>query len=152
MRTEIGKETSKKHRLDRITHYNLCMVLKINEEDRGLYVYEARKAYRKCRNKKAKKEFLDQFVEESGYNRKQAIRLLQKQRKKEELRKGAPRTLTDDDIRIIRIIWKYTNYVNAEYLHANLHRWLRVYSLRLETPLSRSQIERICSVSYMTIE
>ena len=128
------------------------MALKIKEEDRGVYVYEARKAYRKCRNKKAKRDFLNLFVEESGYNRKQAIRLLQKQRKKEELRKGAPRKLSDDDIRIIRNIWKYTNYVNAEYLHANLRRWLTDYSSRLETPLSRTQIERICSVSYKTIE
>ena len=72
MRTEIAPRAKKKSRLDRIAHYNMHMVLKIKEEDRGLYVYETRKAYRKCRNKKAKKEFLDRFVEESGYNRKQA--------------------------------------------------------------------------------
>lgn len=153
MRTEIAPRAKKKSRLDRIAHYNMHMVLKIKEEDRVSYVYEARKAYRKCRNKKAKKEFLDRFVEESGYNRKQAIRLLQKrQNKKETLRRGAPSKLSDDDIRLIRIIWKYTNYVNAEYLHANLRRWLTDYSLRLETPLSEKQIERICSVSYKTIE
>lgn len=78
MCTEIIPKATKKSRLDRITHYNIHMVLKIKEEDRGAYVYEARKAYRKCRNKKAKKDFLDRIVEESGYNRKQAIRLLQK--------------------------------------------------------------------------
>lgn len=92
-------------------------------------------------------------MEESGYNRKQAIRLLQKrQKKKETLRRGAPSKLSDDDICLIRIIWKYTNYVNAEYMHANLKRWLTDYSLRLETPLSQKQVERICSVSYKTIE
>ena len=130
MCTEITPRAMKKSRLDRIVHYNIHMVLKIKEEDRGVYVYEARKAYRKCRNKKAKKEFLDRFVEEGGYNRKQAIRLLQKrQRKKEILRRGAPSKLSDDDIRLIRLIWKYINYVNAEYLHANLKRWLTDYSL-----------------------
>ena len=94
MCTEIIPKATKKSRLDRITHYNIHMVLKIKEEERGAYVYEARKAYRKCRNKKAKKDFLDRFVEESGYNRKQAIRLLQKrQKKKETLRRGAPSKL-----------------------------------------------------------
>lgn len=75
MRTEIAPRAKNKSRLDRIAHYNMHMVLKIKEEDRGSYAYEARKSYRKFRNKKAKKEFLDRFVEESGYNRKQAIRL-----------------------------------------------------------------------------
>ena len=58
MRTEITPRAMKKSRLDRIAHYNMHMVLKIKEEDRGSYVYEARKAYGKCRNKKAKKKFL----------------------------------------------------------------------------------------------
>ena len=53
MCTEIIPKATKKSRLDRITHHNIHMVLKIKEEDRGAYVYEARKAYRKCRNKKA---------------------------------------------------------------------------------------------------
>ena len=52
MRTEIAPRAKKKSRLDRIAHYNMHMVLKIKEEDRGSYVCEARKAYRKCRNKK----------------------------------------------------------------------------------------------------
>ena len=52
MRTEITPRAMKKSRLDRIAHYNMHMVLKIKEEDRGSYVYDARKAYRKCRNKK----------------------------------------------------------------------------------------------------
>ncbi len=68
MRTEIIPKATKKSRLDRITHYNIHMVLKIKEEDRGVYVYEARKAYRKCRNKKAKKDYLSCLLERNSYS------------------------------------------------------------------------------------
>jgi len=50
------------------------------------------------------------------------------------------------------MIWKYANYINAEYLHANIERWLKDISPRLKDPLSTKQIERICFVSYKIIE
>lgn len=128
------------------------MVQMINTVERLAYVYSARKVYRKCSSKKSKIEFLNQFVEETGYNRKQAIRLLQNKKKKLSLQPGAPRKLKDSDIDLIRIIWQYANYVNAEYLHANLRRWLHDYSILQNYPLSEERIERICSVSYKTIE
>ena len=56
MRTEISPKAMEKARLDRIAHYNVHMVLIIRDEDKGFYVYEARKAYRKCRNKKSQRK------------------------------------------------------------------------------------------------
>ncbi len=128
------------------------MELKIREEDVVVCVHKAKKEYRKCRTRKVKNQFLTRFVEETGYNRKHAIRLLQRGKKLETGRRGAPRKLTDEDIRIVRTVWKYANYINAEYLHANIERWLKDISPRLKERLSSKQIERICSVSYKTIE
>jgi len=69
-------------------HYNSCMSLKIREEDIVGYVRKARKGCRKSKTRKAKNLFLTRFVEETGHNRKHAIRLLQKGKELETGRRG----------------------------------------------------------------
>lgn len=64
MRTEITLRVIKKSRLDRIEHYNVCMVLKVKEDDRLSYVNEARKAYRWCRNKDIESAYTGNLREE----------------------------------------------------------------------------------------
>jgi len=57
MRTEIAPRAKKKSRLNRITHYNMHMVLKIKEEDRVLMSMKLEKRIASVETKRPRKNF-----------------------------------------------------------------------------------------------
>ena len=128
------------------------MVLKINQQEAIVLILQARREYRLLRGKKSRGLFLDRLSEETGYDRKHLIKLLNSKKRKIAQKRGAPIKLTGEDIDLVRRIWALSHYTNAEYLQQNIHRWLTDYSSTLEEPLSKNQIKRISSVSYKTLD
>lgn len=152
MHTEMQKLGAEKNSADKNAHYNVCMVLKIKQQDAIVLLLQARREYRLLRGKKARGLFLDRLSEETGYDRKHLIKLLNSKKRKTVQKRGAPIKLTGEDVDLVRHIWALSHYTNAEYLQQNIHRWLTDYSSTLEEPLSEKQIKRISSVSYKTLE
>ena len=76
MHTERQKLGAEKNSADKNAHYNVCMVLKIKQQDAIVLLLQARREYRLLRGKKARGLFLDRLSEETGYDRKHLIKLL----------------------------------------------------------------------------
>ena len=152
MYTEMQKLGAEKNSKDKNAHYNVCMVLKIKQQDAVILLLRAKREYRLLRGKKARGLFLDRLSEATGYDRKHLIQLLNNKKRKTVQKRGAPIKLTGEDVDLVRHIWALSHYTNAEYLQQNIHRWLTDYSSTLEEPLSEKQIKRISSVSYKTLE
>ena len=146
---KLGAEKNSK---DKNAHYNVCMVLKVKQQDAIVLLLRAKREYRLLRGKKARGLFLDRLSEATGYDRKHLIKLLNSKKRKTVQKRGAPIKLTGEDVDLVRHIWALSHYTNAEYLQQNIHRWLTDYSSTLEEPLSEKQIKRISSVSYKTLE
>ena len=70
---KLGAEKNSK---DKNAHYNVCMVLKVKQQDAIVLLLRAKREYRLLRGKKARGLFLDRLSEATGYDRKHLIKLL----------------------------------------------------------------------------
>lgn len=64
MHTERQKLGAEKNSADKNAHYNVCMVLKIKQQDAIVLLLQARREYRLLRGKKARGLFLDRLPED----------------------------------------------------------------------------------------
>lgn len=86
----MQKLGAEKNSADKNAHYNVCMVLKIKQQDAIVLLLQARREYRLLRGKKARGLFLDRLSEETGYDRKHLIKLLNSKKRKTVQKRGAP--------------------------------------------------------------
>lgn len=89
MHTEMQKLGAEKNSKDKNAHYNVCMALKIKQQDATALLLQARREYRLLRGKKARGLFLDRLSEETGYDRKHLIKLLNSKKRKNVQKAGS---------------------------------------------------------------
>ena len=100
----------------------------MGRHEKKTYLETIRQRYKAA--KKAKKSLiLNEFCETCGYNRKYAIRQLNKapKRRKLKLRQGRPRYDKARLMMILKAIWVATNYMCSKKLKAALPSWLPHY-------------------------
>lgn len=98
----------------------------MSQKDKLVYANAIRDRYRGS-NKQEKKMILDEFCKVCNYNRKYAIRLLNKPVNKWEKRKkrGCKSKYHDKDlIQALKVIWESTDYLCSKRLHAAIPIWL----------------------------
>ncbi len=107
-------------------------------------------------SKEAKSRILDEFCETCGYNRKYAIRLLRKPRKKpsgnNSCRPG-PKAVYQDAklIEALKRIWFATDQMCSKKLKAAIPLWLPFYGIEFE-PLEQASQEKLLQASPATID
>ena len=115
-------------------------------------IIEARNKYRMLRTRKERSAFITKVARIFKYSRKHVIRQLGKSKKELKRRRGAPKKLREEDVKIIRQLWGLSDYMNAEYFHAGIARWIADLESKEGFVLSQKQKERIEGVSYKTVE
>lgn len=122
----------------------------MGREELELYMERQHGLYQRVHGVKARQRFIDKVVEATGYDRKRAIRLLN--RKGEVFRqRGAARKLKAADVDFLRELWALADYPNARYFHIMLPRFLKDIRA-LDPRVGRRQEQRLLEVSYKTIE
>ncbi len=86
----------------------------MSREELKLYMERQHGLYQRVHGVKARQRFIDKVVEATGYDRKRAIRLLN--RKGEVYRqRGATRKLKAADVDFLRELWALADYPNAAH-------------------------------------
>lgn len=106
--------------------------------------------------KKAKTHILDEFCANCGYNRKYAIRLLRKSRKKpsdKNSRRPGPKTIYHETklLDALKRIWFATDQMCSKKLKAALPLWLPFYEKEFE-PLEKVLEKKLLQASPATID
>ena len=105
--------------------YRYVRMINTDNEQKGIAnIIEARKKYRMLRTRKERSAFITKVARIFRYSRKYVIMLLGKRKKERKGRRGAPRKLKEWDVEIIRQLWVLSDYINAEYFHAGIARWM----------------------------
>ena len=115
-------------------------------------IIEARNKYRMLRTRKERTAFITKVARIFKYSRKYVIRQLRKSKKELKGKRGAPKKLKDGDVKIMLHLWVLSGYINAEYFHAGIARWIADLESKEGFVLSQKQKERIEGVSYKTVE
>jgi hypothetical protein len=98
----------------------------MSQKDKLVYTNAIRDRYKKS-TKQEKKIILDEFCKVCNYNRKYAIRLLNKPNNKWQKSKKRGRKSkynNKDFIQALKIIWEATDYLCSKRLHAAIPIWL----------------------------
>ncbi len=119
------------------------------------YLEAIRSRYRRA-DKEVKSRILDEFCATCGYNRKYAIRLLSKPRKKPAGNNGCrpgPKAVYQDAklIEALKRIWFATDQMCSKKLKAAIPLWLPFYGIEFE-PLEQTFQEKLLQASPATID
>ena len=98
----------------------------MSQKDKLVYTNAIRDRYKKS-SKQEKKIILDEFCKVCNYNRKYAIRLLNKpvnKWKKRKKRGPKSKYYNNDFIKALKTIWESTDYLCSKRLHAAIPIWL----------------------------
>lgn len=128
------------------------MALRISRQELVELIRETRFRYRNAVGRKNKSMIINRIVSVSGMSRKWVIRLLSGTEEIQNRMRGAPEKLTGRDVLLLKELWLFLNQPGAEYLHRMLPELLREYREISGGSCEAQQLERICSVSYKTIE
>lgn len=128
------------------------MTLRISRQELVQLIRETRFRYRNAIGRKNKSKLINHIVSVSGMSRKWVIRLLSGTEEIQNRMRGAPEKLTGRDVLLLKELWLFLNQPGAEYLHKMLPELLREYREMGGGSCEEQQVERICSVSYKTIE
>lgn len=117
------------------------------------YIFQMRRRYKLLRGKKAKGQLLNEIVTITGYDRKQAIRLMKQRAQPYRKRKqgGRPPLLNEQDIEIIKRIWFASEQPCGKRLHALLPTWLP-WIKQEGCPLKEDQTKHILKASPATLD
>ena len=97
----------------------------MGKNERYAYLAAVRDRYRQANRKKAKAIILDEFCHVCGYNRKYAIRMLNRQRKKLKRRPGRkPVYCSAELLSALKQIWLATDQMCSKKLVAAIPLWL----------------------------
>lgn len=128
----------------------------MSNEARKQYLEEIHHRYHSG-TREERSRILDEFCRVCGYNRKYAIRLLHRappsRRPPPTLRAGRPRVYVDARIvQFLNALWRASNLVCADRLHAMIPDWLPFHERVLHRRLPDSIVEQLLSMSASTIE
>lgn len=120
--------------------------------ERRSYFEAIRKRYLKA-PRRLKKSILDEYCAICGYNRKYAIRQLNKRAMRYKLKRPGPKRYYEPELLLepLRVIWLATEQVCSKKLKALLPIWLPFYE-KDYTQLSNEVREKLLSVSARTLD
>ncbi len=119
-----GKEGKRFIVWTKTVYHHVCMVNTGNEQGGIANLIEARNEYRMLRTRKVRAAFITRGTRMFKHSRKYVIMLPGKRKKESKGRRGAPKKLKEGDVKIIRQLWALSDYMNAEYFHAGIARWI----------------------------
>ena len=124
----------------------------MGKNERQAYLKAIRGRYRRSR-KKAKVTILDEFCSVCGYNRKYAIRLLNKRGKARKKRRPGPKPLyaSAELLMALKRIWFACDQMCSKKLKAAIPLWLPHYE-DVYKPLTPETQDRLLSISAATID
>ena len=123
----------------------------MGKNERRAYLEAVIERYRKA-SKKAKATILDEFCQVCDYNRKYAIRLLNRQRKRPKRRPGRkPVYRSAEFLTALKRIWLVTDQMCSKKLVVAIPLWLPFYEQAYEK-LSDETENRLLSISAATID
>lgn len=114
------------------------------------YLLAIRARYRQA-GKKKKGRILDEFCAVCGYERKYAIRLLNRHRKSPRKKPGPPRKYGPEVVEIVKEIWFATDQLCSKRLVAALPLWLPHYRDK-QGALSEEVRQKILEISPATVD
>lgn len=123
----------------------------MGRKEKTAYLDAIRKRYRKAK-RQDKKAILDEFCAVCKYNRKYAIRLLGKPKKKQKAKRGRKPIYTDPCfLKALQNIWKAADFMCSRRLKVIIPVWLPFYEQSFE-PLADDLRARLLSVSRSTLD
>lgn len=123
----------------------------MGKNERQAYLEAVIERYLKA-NKKAKAAILDEFCQVCGYNRKYAIRLLNRPRKRPKRRPGRkPVYRSTEFLKALKRIWLVSDQMCSKRLVAAIPLWLPFYERAYEKLSDKTQ-NQLQSISAATID
>ena len=109
------------------------------------YKEAVRGRYRKA-NKREKGEILDEFVKVTGYHRKAAIRLLNRDSQiKREERRGRQRRYGDEEVNALRRVWEASDRLCSKRLKPFIGEMVGVMRRHGELDISTEMEANLCA-------
>lgn len=122
------------------------------------YLREIKPRYKRA-DKAQKQKILDEFCQTCGYNRKYAIRLLNKKEQegnksqKKKKKPGRPKSYSDPVIiHFLKVMLKCTNMICSKRLKAVIPNWLPFYESTFCLRLNELNKKKLLSISAATID
>lgn len=123
----------------------------MGKDERYAYLKAVRDRYRQA-DKKSKTIILDEFCQVCGYNRKYAIRLLNKEKKLIGLRPGRkPVYRSEELVLALKRIWLASDQMCSKKLVSAIPLWLPFYQKTYEK-LSDDTVSKLLSISAASID
>ena len=125
----------------------------MSQNEKKAYYYAIKNRYLKAA-KKEKSVILEEFCKVCGYNKKYAIRLLNKEEpffKKNKSPGRKPIYYSEDFINVLKNIWIATDYICSKRLKSAIPLWLPYYE-SIYGQLSQKIIQELHKVSSATID
>jgi hypothetical protein len=123
----------------------------MGKDERYAYLKAVKDRYRQA-DKKSKAIILDEFCHVCGYNRKYAIRLLNRKRKRARRRPGRkPVYRSEELVRALKSIWLATDQMCSKKLVAVIPLWMPFYD-KVYDKLSDETTNKLLSISAATID
>ncbi len=120
----------------------------MGKDERYAYLKAVKDRYRQA-DRKSKTLILDEFCHVCGYNRKYAIRLLNRKRKRARKRPGRkPVYRSEELVQALKRIWLASDQMCSKKLVAAIPLWLPFYG----QVLSEETTDKLLSVSAATID
>ena len=123
----------------------------MGKDERYAYLKAVKDRYRQA-DEKSKAIILDEFCHVCGYNRKYAIRLLNRKRKRARRRPGRkPVYRSEELVRALKSIWLATDQMCSKKLVAVIPLWMPFYD-KVYDKLSDETTNKLLSISAATID
>lgn len=120
----------------------------MGKDERYAYLKAVKDRYCQA-DKKSKATILNEFCHVCGYNRKYAIRILNRKRKRLKKRPGRkPVYQSDEFLQVLKRIWMASDQMCSKKLVAAIPLWLPFYDKKL----SNETAEKLLSISAATID
>lgn len=117
------------------------------------YTEILRKRYREAKGRKTKSKIIDEYVKNTGVNRKSAIRSLNRKKYKYRKKKSGRRIEYTYDLRKpLKIIWKCANKACSKNLKPEIPKLLRKLKQFDEIELLPGQEEKLVKMGTYTID
>lgn len=125
----------------------------MSHKDKLVYIYAIKDRYIKS-NKQEKKLILDEFCKVCNYNRKYAIRILNKPANKWQYKKkrGPKSKYNDKDfLKALKTIWEATDYICSKRLHSAIPLWMPFLESQ-QISITNEISKKLLSISPSTID
>jgi hypothetical protein len=123
----------------------------MGHKEKRAYLEAIRQRYATA-SRKGKRQILDEFCAVCGYNRKYAIRLLNRAPRRKKCKRGRKSRYTDTAfLKALFCIWKATDFMCSTRLKVCIPLWLPFYEQSFE-PLAAEVHDKLLSISRPTLD